>query len=104
MCDKPNMASMMLSKPLDLSQHLTHIFCFSPVTNKLQTLVKCSINMAKIKVQILQFLSSCRAASGRNKLIFQKSKVEIYHHTNDALENTANSDRAARSIGKTSKS
>lgn len=34
MRDKPNMATMMLSKPLDHSQHLTHILSLSPVRNK----------------------------------------------------------------------
>ena len=34
MCNKPNMASVMLGEPFDLSKHLAHILCFSSVTKK----------------------------------------------------------------------
>lgn len=44
MSNKPNMASVMLSKPFDFSKHLAHIFCFSPVKINVKLLVNCTIN------------------------------------------------------------
>lgn len=46
MGDEPNMACVMLSKPLDHRKHLTHILSFGSVRNKVHMFMK---------VKILQF-------------------------------------------------